>query len=548
MSDPMQTPARPPLISVVIPTYRPSRRHLRAAIESVRRQGFTGWELCVVDDGSGDARLERLLREYESADVRIRVEMVAHNEGISAASNRAVAMSRGEFVAFVDHDDAITPDALAEIATALESEPAPDVVYSDQDKLTARGARVAPFLKPDWSPVYALGAMYVGHLLAVRRSLVDEAGGFDPGFDGIQDFELMLRVSERTDRIRHVPRVLYHWRAVPGSIAAGVDEKPGVPELQARAVSEHLRRRGATARAVPHPEIPHRARLVPEPRDGRPTVSAIVPRTGEQRDLERCLDSVRSTDYPRLELVVAEPERGRGISAALNRGAARASGQYLVFLRPHVEIVERRWVDELLVHAGLPGVGIVGPLSLHPDGRVRDAGLALRRWQPDARGPDGRPGRRPAVTRASAWWHGAAPAVPIMSGAAGDGDGYYGSLSCAREVGAVSAGCMAVSREAFQDAGGFDEEYRVSYYDVDLCLRVRGLGLGVVYTPRPRVVVHDPPPPAAPEDMVDRALLVDTWFDVLDRGDPYLNPGLSPAMAPASEPRPGVLRRIASRP
>ena len=547
MSDRRQAPGPTPSISVVMPAYRPRRRYLRAAIESVRRQRYPSWELCVVDDGSGDSRIGRLLHEYASTDHRIRVQVVERNEGISAASNRGVQMSRGEFVAFLDHDDEVTPDALAEVAKAIGSEHAPDVVYSDQDKLTARGARVAPFLKPDWSPVYALGAMYVGHLLAVRRSLVEDVGGFDPRFDGIQDFELMLRVSERTERIRHLPRILYHWRAIPGSIAAGEGEKPGVPELQARAVSAHLRRRGVAAGAVPHPEIPHRARLAPLSGDERPVVSVVIPRVGERRDLDRCLDSVKRLDYPRLEMVVEEPEAGASVSATLNRGATRASGDHLVFLRPDVEIVGTGWVDELLLHAGLPGVGIVGPLSVYPDGRVRDAGLALRRWGGNPAPGDGRSGRRPAATRASAWWHGAAPAEPIMRGAAGDGDGYYGSLSCAREVGAVSAACMAVSRAALQRAGGFDEAYRATYHDVDLCLRARALGFEVVYTPRPRVVAHDPPPSAAPEDVVDRALLLDTWFDALDRGDPYLNPGLSTAMAPASEPRPGVVRRIANR-
>ena len=536
-----------PFISVVIPTYRPRRRYLREAIESVRRQRYRNWELCIVDDGSCDPRVARMLREHAARDGRIRVEVLERNRGISEASNRALAMCKGEFVAFLDHDDAISPHALLEVARAIRSEPAPDVVYSDQDKLTARGSRLAPFLKPDWSPVYALGAMYVGHLLAVRASLVDEVGGFDPGFDGIQDFELLLRVSERTDRIRHLPRVLYHWRAIPGSIAAGVEEKSGVAELQARAVSEHLRRRGVAARALPHPVIPHRARLVGEPSGRRPAVSVIVPRAGEQRDLDRCLDSVRRTEYPDLELIVEEPEPGRGIPATLNRGAARATGDHLVFLAPQVEIVDPGWIDEILLHAGLPGVGIVGPLFLYPDGRVRDAGLALRRWQPNGSPRDGRPGRSPAATRTSAWWHGASPAEPIMRGALADADGYYGSLSCAREAGAVSGDCMAVSRGAFEGAGRFGEQYRARYHDVDLCLRVRELGLEVVWTPRPRVVVHDPPPASLPDDVVDRALLVDTWYDALDRGDRYLNPGLSLAMTPESEPRPGLLDRIASR-
>jgi GT2 family glycosyltransferase len=541
-----QTPERAPLISVVLPTYRPRRRYLRQAIASVRAQRHPGWELCVVDDGSGDRRLARVLRRLAAADPRIRVEIRGRNEGISAASNRGVAMSRGEFVAFLDHDDTFAPDALGEVAAAIDADPAADVVYSDQDKLTPRGARVAPFLKPDWSPVYVLGAMYVGHLLVVRRSLVDEVGGFDPAFDGIQDFELLLRVSELTDRIRHVARILYHWRAIPGSIAAGADEKSGVPELQARAVSEHLRRRGVTARAVPNPRIAHRARLVPEASAERTAVTVIVAGVGEPCDVDRCVAAARRTRHPGLEVIVAEP-RGPGVAAALNRSAAAASGDQLVFVAPEVELADPGSIAELLVHAGLPGVGIVGPVLLHPDGRVREAGLALRRWQPRADGAGRRPRRRPAATRGSAWWHGSAPAVPLMPGLGAEQDGYYGSLSCAREVGAVSATCMMVSRAAFEHAGGFDERYHARYHDVDLCLRVRRAGLAVVCAPRPRVVVHDRRPASPPEDMVDRALLVDRWYDDLDRGDPYLNSGLSAGMIPAAGPRPTLLRRVASR-
>ena len=534
MTGSIEAPGHSLLISVAMPTFDPGERHLRGAIESVRAQRYPRWELCVADDGSRDPRVGQVLSEYASRDSRITVQSAQRNSGISAASNRAVAMCRGEYVAFLDHDDAITGDALSEVARAIDADPSVDVVYTDQDKLTRRGARVAPFLKPDWSPVYALGAMYVGHLLVVRRSLLAEVGGFDSSFDGIQDFELMLRISERTERIRHLPRVLYHWRAIPGSIAAGVDEKPGIPELQARAVSEHLHRRGVAACATPHPQIPHRARLVPEPRADHPSVSVIVPRVGEQRHLDRCLDSLGRTAYPGLDVVVADPAGARRPSTILNGGVARASGEHLVFLAPHAEIVEEDWIEALLAHGGIPGVGVVGALSVYPDGRVREAGLALRRWSANG------------AARTSAWWHGGSPAEPIMRGAAGDGDGYYGSLSCAREVGAVSDSCMLVAREAFDRVGGFAEEYRAHYHDVDLCLRIRRhLGLEVVYTPRPRVRSHEPPSLARRDDVIDRALVVDRWFDELDDGDPYLNRHLTVDMTPVTPDR-GLLRRIAS--
>jgi GT2 family glycosyltransferase len=528
MADGNGAPGQTPLVSVAMPTYDPAEADLGEAIESVLDQRHRSWELCIVDDASSRPGVREVLREYAARDERVKVELLDVNSGISAASNRALAMCGGEYVAFLDHDDVLTPDALLEVARAIEADPSLDVVYSDQDKLDAAGARRAPFLKPDWSPVYALGAMYIGHLLVVRRSLLDASGGFDTSFDGIQDFELMLRVTERTQRVHHLQRILYHWRAIPGSIAAGVDEKSGVPELQARAVSDHLRRRGVAARAVPHPRIPHRARLLAGPGAERPSVSVIVHGHGPV-DPERF--GALSGDYPSLETVVAEPSRARGAAAILNRAADRATGERLLFLSGDVEIGEEGFLDALLTCARIPSVGIVAPVSVYPDGRVEHAGLALRRAA--------REGRHDRL----AWWHGGSPVEPVLRGAPADSDGYYGSLSCAREVAAVPASCMLIGRELFERAGGFDERYRARYHDVDLCLRVRETGLSVVCTPRPRTVCRRASAQGERDDMVDRALLVDSWFERLDRGDPYLAYGLPAAMTP-SEPRRGGLARL----
>jgi GT2 family glycosyltransferase len=523
-----------PLISIVMPTYDPRESHLREAIDSVRAQSFGGWELCVADDGSRTPHVKRVLEQAAAEDDRVRVDLAERNSGISAATNRAVAMARGEYVAFLDHDDVLAPDALEVVAAAIEADPPPDFLYSDQDKLDRRGRRLAPFHKPDWSPVYALGAMYVGHLLVARASLVREAGGLDSSFDGIQDFELMLRLSERGGRIAHLPKVLYHWRAAPGSIAAGTEEKSGIPELQARAVSEHLRRRGVPAHAEQHPTIPHRACLAADAARERPPVSVVVAPGGARADLERCLESVRRAAYPKLEVGVADPSASGSLSAALNAAAARSTAELLVFVAAYAELSDPGWLDALQLQAEVPGVGAVAPLSLFPDGRVAESGLAARRW--DARGR----------VAPSEWWHGTAPVEPIMRGADGASDGYYGSLSCAREVAAASASCLLVPRHVFEDADGFDAHYRSRHHDVDLCLRIRRLGLTVVVTPRARAIVHTDPA-GRPEDMVDRAVLVDTWFEELDRGDPCLNANLSFDMAPLDGRRAGLLPRIAGR-
>lgn len=516
--------AERPLISLVMPTYETPVRYLREAIESVRRQHYPEWELCIADDGSSDPRVGRLLRRYAGSDPRIKVDIAAENKGISAATNRGLEMSSGELVGFIDHDDALTPDALHKVAAAFARSGA-DVVYTDQDKITPRGRRQDPFFKPDWSPVYALGAMYIGHLLVLRRTLAEQAGGFDSDFDTIQDFEFMLRVSEHTDRIHHLPEILYHWRAIPGSIAAGTEEKSGVPELQARAVSAHLKRRGVAAHAVPHPEIPHRAQIRPDREQPTPSVSVVITAGERPEGLRRCLTSLfERTAHSDLEVIVVEGAwsgeaalghesvvRVRDDSGVLHRpraanlGAERASGELLLFLSDAVEVVEPEWIESLAAYTRLPGVGAVGPMLVHPDGRVDQAGVAI--------------GLRD-------------PALPVMRGFDSRGDGYYGSLPCARDVSAISADCMLVPRAAFERVGGFAEIYRTQFDDFDLCQRLRGEGLGVVYAPVPRLVSHATAAEReAAFDVVDRALFVDSWYDELAAGDPYFNPNFSPERA-----------------
>ncbi len=507
-------PSRP-LISLVLPTYRTELRYLREAIESVRVQQYPEWELLIVDDGSGQPELEREIATLAAADDRIRFELMERNGGISAATNAGLELCRGEFVGFLDHDDKLTPNALLAVAQALSADPELDVVYSDSDKITIANVRADPFLKPDWSPVYALGAMYIGHLLIVRTAIAEAAGGFDSSYDTIQDFEFMLRVSERTDRIHHIPQILYHWRAIPGSIAAGTDQKAGVEELQARAVSAHLERLGISARAVPHETIPHRAKLAPL--NGAPSakVSVVIADGRDRRDLSRLLNSLfAQTVHPEFEVIVVSrdaapagedrviwvadrgPEANR--ARANNLGAAAASGAYLLFLAADAEVVDPDWIAQLLLHVNLPGVAAVGPMLVRPDGHVEQAGVAIGLHDPTA---------------------------PMLAGADAAGDGYYGSLPCAREVSALSSDCMLVAKLTFDDLGGFDELYRGQYEDFDFGRRLAHRGLKSAYAPRPQLLLHRTQATReAAVDIVDRALFVDNWYDDLLHGDPYFNP------------------------
>jgi GT2 family glycosyltransferase len=503
-----------PVISLVMPTYRTDLKYLNEAIDSVREQYYAGWELHIVDDASGDAALTAELERRAAADERIHFHPLRENRGISGATNEGLAHCEGEFVGFLDHDDTLTLDALLRVVQTLTADSTTDVVYSDSDKLDLHGKRADPFLKPDWSPAYALGAMYIGHLLVVRTEVARAAGGFDSSFDKIQDFEFMLRVSERTDRIVHIPQVIYHWRAIPGSIAAGAEEKSGVPELQARAVSAHLERLGVAARAVPHPTIPHRAILAP--RDGGPAanVSVIVP-LADAAPAERLLASLRALDpapaevllvgpagaAPAGTIAVATPPGPFSRARFANAGARAASGDHLLFLEADAEPTETDTLTQLVLHAALPGVGAVGPMLVRPDRLVEAAGVAIGLEE---------------------------PAMPLDPGIAADSDGYYGSLPCSHEVAALSAACLLVARADFEKAGGFNENYASEYDDYDLCRRLAAGGLRSVYAARPQVVTHRTPAVRRQAtDIVDRALFVDCWYDDLLAGDPYFNPAFN---------------------
>jgi len=509
-----------PLISLVMPTYKTELRYLREAVDSVIAQHYPEWELILVDDGSGKPELLREFAAYAAAEPRIKFKALTENGGISKASNEGLALCTGEFVGFLDHDDTLTQDALLRVAQELSVDPELDVVYSDSDKLTIKNIRADPFLKPDWSPVYALGAMYIGHLLVVRRTVAEAAGGFDSAYDTIQDFEFMLRVSERTNRIHHIPQILYHWRAIPGSIAAGTDQKDGVPELQARAVSAHLERLSVDAKAVPHETIPHRAVLAAV-NGSAPSakVSAVVAvgrcRAGAERLLRSLLER---SSYPQLNVILVgsggpvagcedervqwvEADRGLRRGPANNLGASHASGEFLLFLDPECEAIETGWIEALVLHAGLPGTAAVGPMLLAPGGKVVQAGYAI--------------GLRD-------------PAAPMLAGFSAGGDGYYGSMPCARDVSALSAECLLVAKAAFDAEDGFDELYDGQYEDFDLCLKLGARGSRCVYAPGARLLSHRTEAARrAATDVVDRALFVDNWYDLLGRGDPYFNPGFA---------------------
>ena len=511
-----------PLISVITPVFNTNPRWLARAVDSVAAQTYPRWELCLCDDGSTLSATVDTLERVAGSDPRIKLVRSEKNEGIAAASNRALALAEGDFVALLDHDDELEPNAFLECVRLLNEKQQTDVVYTDEDKIDTTGRCGEPFLKPDWSPEYFRGVMYVGHLLLTRRTLVEEVGGFDSAFDGVQDYELMLRVSEQTDRIEHVPRVLYHWRKLPESLASATNAKLGISELQAAAVNAHLDRCGFAAVADPHPTIPHRVVLHPSARERWPPVSVVIPTKDAPEHISRCLDSIfsRST-YPNFEVIVVDnctgdPDARRALgrhpikvvpfddpfnyARANNLGVGAANGDYVVLLNNDTEVLTPDWLESLVWRAEQPTVGAVGALLLYPDRTVQHAGVVL--------------GLRGTADH-------------IMRGFPNQADGYAGSLSCTREVSAVSAACMVAARALYEELGGLDEHYQTHYQDVDFCLRIRETGRRILYTPRATLVHYESASRGDEYDHVDRALLLDAWGETIARRDPYYPRGLS---------------------
>jgi O-antigen biosynthesis protein len=507
-----------PLFSVITPTHNSKPEWLAEAALSLLNQSFPEWEWCLVDDGSDNPETRKLLEQLSRLSPRIQVEFGA-KAGISAANNTALGAARGEYVCFLDHDDLLHPSALEAMREKISE--GYDAVYSDEDKLEdASGKLIEPFFKPDWSPEYFRGAMYVGHLLCVRRELAAETR-FDSAYDGVQDFEFMLRLSEGQTRIGHVPRILYHWRKTPGSIAAKTDAKPRIGLLQARAVNTHLQRTGLPARVEPS-ELPHRLKIIPAPRDRYPRISVIIPTRDAPEVLGRCLKSVfERTSHPNFEVILMDNETTDESALALmkeypvrripfpnpfnfsranNQGAASATGELLVFLNNDTEVITDDWLQHLGYYAEQPDVGAAGALLAYHDRTVQHAGVAL-----GMRGTADHTMRRFEITA----------------------DGYAGSLACAREVSVVTGACLMTRKTVFEQIGGFNEHYFTAYQDVDVCLRLRALGLRVICTPRALLFHHEfVSRTSYYYDIIDRMLLLDRWEDVIERGDPYYNPNL----------------------
>ncbi len=518
---------RRPLISIVTPVYNVDPRWLDRCVESVRAQHYPHWQLCLHDDASTRADTRAALQRWSGVDPRIVVSMGAANQGISAASNAALRRAEGEYIALLDHDDELSGDALLEVAALLDRHPDTDLVYSDEDRISVaadgRTVRHDPFFKPEWSPRLLFNCMYTGHLSVYRKSLVDALGGFRSEFDFSQDYDLALRATERTDRIRHLPKVLYHWRTLPESAAGGGKDFARVSNVAA--LQSACDRRGYHAKAV---ALPHANRVLFDPPGTAPQVSIIVP-TDSRRNVFNGIDLLlRHTDYPAFEILVvthsaladevlarhAGDARVRVVrydlafnfSLKCNEGAAAASGEYLLFYNDDVEAIDARWLADMMNAFGAGGVGGVSPKLFYENDTIQFAGMIT--------------GVRGMIGTA---FH----TAPKDSGA------YFNLIQSEREVSLLSGACLLMPKRVFDEVGGFDAVATpIMHSDADLCCRIRDRGYALVYTPYAalRHIGHlslkdSDDHPERRKDKADLHLLK-RWGDYLAR-DPYHPPNMS---------------------
>lgn len=474
----------PPLISILMPVYNTPEPLLCAAIESVRRQIYGNWQLCIADDCSNEPHVRKILSSYAAQDGRILVKYRAQNGHISEATNSAFALASGEWIALLDHDDMLAPHALAEVALEIDRHPEAELIYSDEDKLDVKGRRYEPYFKPDFSRELFRSQNYLNHLTVHRARNVQAVGGWRSGYEGSQDYDLNLRIFERVDerRIRHIPKILYHWRAVEGSTASSGGEKSYAYDAGLRALREHASRMQLDVSVEPAPDVPfYRLRFAaPNP---APLVSLIIPTRDKVELLRGCVESILTkTTYAPYEIIVVdngsteaetlkylgEIERQENVrvlfwdkpfnySAINNFAVTEARGTIVGLINNDIEVITPEWLTEMVSWAAQEDIGCVGAKLYYPDDTVQHAGVIL--------GIGGVAGHSHKYFPRS---H----------------HGYFGRLKLVQNFSAVTGACLLVKKKIYEEVGGLDSEnLTVAFNDVDFCLEVRRAGYVNVWTP-----------------------------------------------------------------
>ncbi len=520
-----------PKISIITPVYNVDKRWLKLAIESVINQVYDNWELCIADGGSTFPHVRDIIEEYVKKDERIKVTFLPENRGIAGNSNEALSLATGELIGFLDHDDELTPSALYEVVKLLNANRDIDFIYSDEDKISTRGARFEPHFKPDWSPDYFLSNNYICHFTVIKKSIIDKIKGFREGYDGSQDYDLFLRATEIAHNIAHIPKILYNWRIIQGSAAGLADAKPYAFESAKKALKSAVKRRGYDCYVVDGAANGFyriRYKIL-----GNPEVSIIIPTRDKSEILRNCIDSIfYRSSYRNYKIVIVDNQsreedtfkyyQGIGSNPKIsiinydrafnyadinNHAVTQVDSEYIVFLNNDVEVISPGWIEAMLEFVQRKDVGAVGARLYYPNEKIQHAGVIIS-----------------------------------MGGVAGhphcnfpkDSHGYFGRITAIQNFSAVTAACLMIRKEVFDEVGGFDGEYSHAFNDVDFCLKIRQKGYLIVYTPYAELYHHESLSRGY-EDTVEKKMrfkkeidcFQTKWKDVLANGDPYYNPNLT---------------------
>lgn len=530
-----------PLISIVVPTYNTDHDFLRDCIESVQAQIYENWELVIVDDASTDEAVRTLVKEYAKKDTRIVYKFLKKNKHIAGATNEALALAKGEYVGLFDHDDLLWPNALFEVVTALNKDKTIDFIYTDEDKIGLnRHDHFSPFFKPDWNPDFLHSVNYITHFSVIRKTILDDIKGFRAEYNGAQDWDLFMRITSVTDRVHHIPKVLYSWRVHEQSTAMSTDSKPYVVEAQKRALHDDLARKGRPDANCEQDPAHTGYWRVSYPLLNNPLISIVIPTKNQYKIVKRCIDSIfTKTTYKNYEIILVDTgstdpkvlnwysglqsehenvkvvswtEQPFSYARSCNEGARHAKGEILLMLNNDTEVITPEWLELLGGDAQRPEIGAVGGLLFFPDKHhIQHAGIGI-----------GLGGVAANSFSMMTLQHAMSQTQHLM-------------INTKHNMTAVTAACLAIRSSVFNEIGGFDEKFRVTYNDVDLCLRLFEKGYQNVYTPHVRLVHHESISVGLPEEIAKRdtkefneakIMFVKRWTKYIEH-DPNLNPNLS---------------------
>ncbi len=512
-----------PLISIIVPVWNTNEKFLIEMLDSVRNQTYENWELCIADGNSEKKSIKQILNYYSKIDKRIKIKYLKENKGIVGNSNEALALANGDFIALLDHDDIIPSFALFEVVKYLNEDKNVDFIYSDEDKLSKDSSfRFDPHFKPDWSPDTLRSCNYITHFSIIKKTLLDKAGWFKEGFDGSQDYDLILRCTEKAKKIIHIPKILYHWRVSDNSTALAPEKKLYAYDSGKKALEEHLDRIGLKGKVKFGAFLGSYKIDYDLLKDYK--VSIIIVNLHDKEYLDRCIYSIqKNLTYSNYEILIIDYKKFKfyekilkdtnisllelnlkdsyKLSKVYNIAVQKANGEIILFLENDTNVISTNLLQEMLMFIQRSDVGIVGAKLYYPNDKIQHAGIIV-----------GKPHNKNLGFK---FFHKYFDREFL---------GYFGKLTLTQNFSAVTGACLMTKKEVFKEMNGFDENYYYNFFDIDYCLKVRESGYLIVWTPFAELYHYE---------LIlnknlnnDLSYFLNKWNKTLNKFDPYYNPNL----------------------